>query len=144
MRISDWSSDVCSSDLHPSYAGVSLGLLHGAQPDALVLCHEPGRPHMRGLPHYPVPDLATCLEANLQAARLTSPDVIAVGVAVNTSNLGGADAAARVCAEIEDALGLPCQDPVTMGMARIANRLQSCFASRSEEHTSELQSLMRI
>src|SRR3546814_4819414 len=81
---------------HPSYAGVSLGLLHGAQPDALVLCHEPGRPHMRGLPHYPVPDLATCLEANLQAARLTSPDVIAVGVAVNTSNLGGADAAARV------------------------------------------------
>ena len=114
---------------HPSYAGVSLGLLHGAQPDALVLCHEPGRPHMRGLPHYPVPDLATCLEANLQAARLTSPDVIAVGVAVNTSNLGGADAAARACAEIEEALGLPCQDPVTMGMARIADRLQSCFAS---------------
>src|SRR3546814_1950182 len=99
MRISDWSSDVCSSDL--------------------------------------------CLEANLQAARLTSPDVIAVGVAVNTSNLDGADAAARACAEIEDALGLPCQDPVTMGMARIADRLQSCFA-RSEEHTSELQSLMRI
>ncbi|MFC3716491.1 N-acetyltransferase DgcN [Luteimonas soli] len=114
---------------HPSYAGVSLGLLHGAQPDALVLCHEPGRAHMRGLPHYPVPDLATCLEANLQAARLTSSDVIAVGVAVNTSNLGGADAAARACAEIEDALGLPCEDPVTMGMARIADRLQSCFAS---------------
>src|SRR3546814_12862813 len=103
MRISDWISDVCSSDL------VSLGLLHGAQPDALVLCHESGRAHMRGLPHYPVPDLKTCLEANLQAARLTSPDVIAVGVAVNTSNLDGADAAARGCAEIEDALGLPCQ-----------------------------------
>lgn len=114
---------------HPSYAGVSLGLLHGAQPDALVLCHEPGRPHMRGLPHYPVPDPGTCLEANLQAARLTSPGVVAVGVAVNTSNLGGADAAARACAGIEDALGLPCQDPVTMGVARIADRLQSCFAS---------------
>src|SRR3546814_7483686 len=85
---------------------------------------------MRGLPHYPVPDLKTCLEANLQAARLTSPDVIAVGVAVNTSNLDGADAAARVCAEIEDALGLPCQAPVTMGMARIADRLQC-----SDEHT---------
>src|SRR5690606_9078714 len=78
---------------HPSYAGVSLGLLHGAQPDALVLCHEPGRAHMRGLPHYPVPDLKTCLEANLEAARLTNPDVIAVGVAVNTSQAGGADAA---------------------------------------------------
>src|SRR3546814_14812894 len=83
---------------HPSYAGVSLGLLHGAQPDALVLCHESGRAHMRGLPHYPVPDLKTCLEANLQAARLTSPDVIAVGVAVNTSNpIGRASWRGRVC-----------------------------------------------
>lgn len=114
---------------HPSYAGVSLGLLHGAQADALVLCHEPGRAHMRGLPHYPVPDLKTCLDANLQHARLTNPDVVAVGVAVNTSNLGGADAAARACSQIEDTLGLPCQDPVTMGTARIIDRLQSCFAS---------------
>jgi len=114
---------------HPSYAGVSLGLLHGAQADALVLCHEPGRAHMRGLPHYPVPDLKTCLEANLEAARLTNPDVIAVGVAVNTSQAGGADAAARICKEIEDLLGLPCQDPVSMGVAGIADRLQACFAN---------------
>jgi uncharacterized NAD-dependent epimerase/dehydratase family protein len=114
---------------HPSYAGVSLGLLHGAQADALVLCHEPGRAHMRGLPHYPVPDLKTCLEANLEAARLTNPDVVVVGVAANTSRAGSAEAAARLCADVEDALGLPCQDPVTMGMARIADRLQSCFAS---------------
>lgn len=114
---------------HPSYAGVSLGLLHGAQPDALVLCHEPGRAHMRGLPHYPVPNLKTCLEANLEAARLTNPDVIVVGVAVNTSQAGGADAAARICKEIEDLLGLPCQDPVSMGVAGIVDRLQSCFAN---------------
>src|SRR3546814_15203575 len=84
---------------HPSYAGVSLGLLHGAQPDALVLCHESGRAHMPGLPHYPVPDLKTCLEANLQAARLTSPDVIAVGVAVNNANLDGSALSARVPVE---------------------------------------------
>ncbi|HDO51642.1 MAG TPA: DUF1611 domain-containing protein, partial [Rhizobiales bacterium] len=42
---------------HASYAGVSTGLLHGAQADALVLCHEPTRTHMRGLPHYPLPEL---------------------------------------------------------------------------------------
>src|SRR5258706_78481 len=47
---------------HPSYAGVSLGLIHGAQPDVLVLCHEPTRKHMRGLPHYPLPDLQACIE----------------------------------------------------------------------------------
>ena len=114
---------------HPSYAGVSLGLLHGAQADALVLCHEPGRAHMRGLPHYPVPDLKTCMEANLEAARLTSPDVVVVGVAANTSRADSAEAAERQCREIEDALGLPCQDPVRTGMARIVDRLQSCFAS---------------
>ena len=107
---------------HPSYAGVSLGLLHGAQPDALVLCHEPGRAHMRGLPHYPVPGLADTLEANLQAARLTSPGVVPVGVALNTSKLD-ADAAARACREAEDQLGLPAQDPVRDGVARIADRL---------------------
>lgn len=111
---------------HPSFAGVSLGLLHGAQPDALVLCHEPGRAHMRGIPGRALPDLATCLAANLEAAKLTSPDVQAVGVALNTSKLSAAEAS-RVCAETEDALGLPCQDPVTMGTARIVDRMLECF-----------------
>lgn len=107
---------------HPSYAGVSLGLLHGAQPDALVLCHEPGRPHMRGLRHYPVPDLRTTLAANLAAARLTNPGAIAVGIALNTSRLDPAEAT-RACRETEDLLGLPAQDPVRDGVARIVDRL---------------------
>lgn len=113
---------------HPSYAGVSLGLLHGAQPDALVLCHEPGRPSMRGLPHYLLPDIKTCLEANLEAARLTSPKVVAAGVAMNTSKLDEQDAL-RVCREAEDRLGVPCQDPVKMGVGRIVDRLLSCVDS---------------
>jgi uncharacterized NAD-dependent epimerase/dehydratase family protein len=113
---------------HPSFAGVSLGLLHGAQPDALVLCHEPGRSHMRGLPHYSLPDLKTCLEANLRAARLTQPRVVAVGVAFNTSKLS-AHAAADACKAAEDLLGLPCEDPVTMGVNNIVDRLLACFAN---------------
>lgn len=113
---------------HPSYAGVSLGLLHGAQADALVLCHEPTRRHMRGLPHYPIPELKLCLEANLAAARLTNPAVKAVGIALNTSNLPAAEAAA-MCREIGDRLGLPCQDPVSMGVEAIVDQLLSCCAS---------------
>lgn len=113
---------------HPSYAGVSLGLLHGSQPDALVLCHEAGRRHMRGLPGYPLPDLARCLEANLAAARLTSPAVKAVGVALNTSNLPASEALA-LCREIGDRLELPCTDPVSMGVAPIVDNLLACSAN---------------
>ena len=54
---------------HPSFAGVSLGLLHGAQPDALVMCHEPTRRHMRGLPDRPLPDLGDCIGPTCEAAR---------------------------------------------------------------------------
>jgi uncharacterized NAD-dependent epimerase/dehydratase family protein len=112
---------------HPSYAGVSLGLLHGAQPDALVLCHEATRKHMRGLPEFPVPDLECCLEANLVAARLTNPAVKAVGVALNTSGLDP-HAAPEACREISRRLGLPCQDPVTMGVEYIVDNLLACCA----------------
>lgn len=111
---------------HASFAGVSLGLLHGAQPDALVLCHEPGRPHMRGLKHCPLPDLGTALEANLSAARLTNPDVRAVGVALNTSRFDNAEAE-RLCRETEDQLGLPTQDPVREGVSRIVDEIQARF-----------------
>jgi uncharacterized NAD-dependent epimerase/dehydratase family protein len=114
---------------HPSFAGVSLGLLHGAQPDALVLCHEPGREHMRGLPGRALPELAACLEANLFAAKLTNPDVEAVGVALNTSRLRVQDAQ-RACREVSDALGLPCQDPIRDGVQLIVDRLTQCFEER--------------
>lgn len=120
---------------HPSYAGVSLGLLHGAQPAALVICHQPGRESMRGLAGRKLPGLRECLEANIVAARLTSPDVQAVGVALNTSALSPAEAE-RACAEASDLLGLPAQDPVSMGVNLIIDRLISCFEpSRAAANT---------
>src|SRR5690348_7224499 len=113
---------------HPSYAGVSLGLLHGSQPDALVLCHEPTRKHMRGLPDSPLPDLERCLDANIEAARLTNPAVKAVGIALNTSNLPGHEAKA-MCREISGRFQLPCEDPVTMGVEGIVDNLLACCAN---------------
>jgi uncharacterized NAD-dependent epimerase/dehydratase family protein len=111
---------------HPSYAGVSLGLLHGSQPNALVMCHEPTRTHMRGLPGRALPPLKECLLANLEAARVTQPEVVAVGIALNTSKLD-AMAARRVCEQIENDLALPCEDPIAMGASRIVRRLLDCF-----------------
>lgn len=107
---------------HASFAGVSLGLLHGAQPDAIVLCHEPNRPHMRGLPGYKLPGLEDCIAANLAAARLTNPAVRCVGVSVNSGDME-ADARARLIGETEAALGLPCVDPLVTGVGRLVDRL---------------------
>jgi uncharacterized NAD-dependent epimerase/dehydratase family protein len=107
---------------HASYAGVSLGLLHGAQADALVMCHEPTRPHMRGLPDYKLPDIAACIAANEAAARLTNPDATCIGISVNTAGLDAAAADAylkRVAGEF----GLPAVDPFRTGVAAIVDRL---------------------
>ena len=120
---------------HPSFAGVSTGLLHGAQPAAIVMCHDPSRPHMRGLPHYALPDLAECLAANLQVARLTSPDVQAVGVALNTVQLDE-DAARRLCADTADRLGLPATDPYRFGADVITERMIQCFAPSTHATTA--------
>ena len=112
---------------HPSFAGVSTGLLHGAQPTAILLCHDPSRPHMRGLPHFALPGLADCLAANLSVARLTSPDVQAVGIALNTVKLDE-DRARRLCADTEAAIGLPCTDPFRFGADSIVDRMLRCVA----------------
>lgn len=107
---------------HASYAGVSLGLLHGAQADVLVMCHEPTRPHMRGLPEYKLPDLASCIAANETAARLTNPDARCIGISINTSGLDKA-AAEKLLRETEAKHGLPAVDPFRTGVAAIVDRL---------------------
>jgi uncharacterized NAD-dependent epimerase/dehydratase family protein len=107
---------------HASYAGVTLGLIHGAQPDALVVCHEPTRPHMRGLPTYKPPDLQDCIDANLAAARLTNNAVRCVGLSINSAGLDAA-AARDYLRATGDRLGLPCVDPVRTGVGPIVDNL---------------------
>jgi uncharacterized NAD-dependent epimerase/dehydratase family protein len=108
---------------HPSYAGVTMGLVHGAQPDALVLCHEPTRTHMRGLPHQALPDIGACIDGHLAAARLTNPDALCVGIAVNSSAMGDDDARADLLRSLSDRFEIPALDPVRDGVAPIADRL---------------------
>ncbi|WP_119460394.1 N-acetyltransferase DgcN [Rhodospirillaceae bacterium SYSU D60014] len=107
---------------HPSFAGVSLGLLHGAQPDVLVMCHEPTRRHMRGLPDRALPDLADCMEANIAAARLTNPDVRCVGFSINTASLDDR-AAGEYLASVEDRFGMPAVDPFRNGAGPIVDAI---------------------
>jgi uncharacterized NAD-dependent epimerase/dehydratase family protein len=105
-----------------SYAGVTIGLIHGAQPAALVVCHEAGRPHMRSMPHFPVIDIPTCIEANLQAARLTNPDVRCVGASINTVNLSEQEGR-DFCKRVSDEIGLPTVDALRDGVASIVDNI---------------------
>ncbi len=107
---------------HPSYAGVSLGLLHGAQAQVLILCHEPTREHMRGLPGQAIPDLLDCIEANERAAKVTSPKAKVYGLAINTSGLS-AEAASEYLASTEERCSLPCADPMRQGCGRIIDHI---------------------
>lgn len=107
---------------HAAYAGVTLGLLHGSQPDAIVLCHEPTRPHMRGTPTVPMPDLQAVIDANIAAGRLTNPDIRCIGVSVNTSALSDGEAD-KLLQELEAKLGLPCVDAFRHGAARLVDAL---------------------
>jgi uncharacterized NAD-dependent epimerase/dehydratase family protein len=107
---------------HPAYAGVTMGLIHGSQPDALVLCHAAGRARMDDSPDYELPQLEETLELNLRVARRTNPNARFVGVAINTSALDERSAKSLL-ADTQAKLGLPCCDPVRTGVANIADYL---------------------
>ena len=109
---------------HPAYAGVTLGLLHGSQPDAIVLCHDPSRQTIDEYPDFPIPDLRVVIEDYLRAGRLTNRAMRCVGLSINTSSLSDTDCAdyfRRVTAE----LGLPVCDPVRTGVDVLAAALLS-------------------
>ena len=107
---------------HPAFAGVSLGLLHGSQPDALVICHDLNRSHMRGLPQSQFPSVEATIALNLQAAKLTNPNVKVVGITVNTSSVS-VEEGQRICAQLSEQFSLPCADPLRDGTDSIVSTL---------------------
>ncbi len=106
---------------HPSFAGVTLGLLHGAQPDAFVVCHEPTRKTMRGVAHA-LPSIDDVIDMTIRCGRLTNPEIRCVGIAINTQALSDADARAAL-AEAAKLHALPAVDPVRYGVGAIVDRM---------------------
>jgi uncharacterized NAD-dependent epimerase/dehydratase family protein len=113
------------SVFHPLYAGVSLGLLHGTQPDVIVMCHEVGREQVMGLPDYSTPSIAEAIELTLRLARRTNPQVRCAGVSLNTAHLE-AVRAHEVLAEHSRVLGLPTADPLRPG-AELNGLVDACL-----------------
>jgi uncharacterized NAD-dependent epimerase/dehydratase family protein len=107
---------------HPSYAAVTLGLLHGSQPDALVLCHDPSRTTIEGYPDFPIPDLKQAIDRYVEAGRLTNQAVRCVGISINSSSLSD-DEWAAYAGELENRLKLPVCDPMRGGVQAIADAL---------------------
>ena len=106
---------------HPSFAGVSLALLHGTQPDAFVVCHEPTRSTMRNV-SAPIASIEAAIAQTTALGRLTNPNIRCAGIALNTSLLDAADAEESLSrtARIH---GLPTCDPVRDGVAAIVDNL---------------------
>lgn len=110
---------------HPSYAGVSLGLLHGSQPDVVVVCHEPGRTAMAGLPDVALPTVEEVIDLTLALGRRTNSAIRCAGLSLNTSTLSPAEAEMMLAAE-SARLGLPVADPVRGGAA-FERLVESCL-----------------
>ena len=108
---------------HASYSGVTMALIHGGQPDALILAHEPTRKHMRGLPDHSLPSLEQLRDVALTMARVVNPDCYVAGVSVNTAKMGEEEARAYL-ADLEEHLGLPCVDPYRQGAGRLVEALK--------------------
>ncbi|MGZ9810472.1 DUF1611 domain-containing protein [Pseudoroseicyclus sp. H15] len=101
---------------HPSFAAVTLGLVHGSQPDLMVLCHQAGRTEVAGLTDYPLPDWEQALRSYTEAARLTNHKARVAAISLNCSRLP-AGARASALAAASAATGLPAFDPMAGSIA---------------------------
>ena len=109
---------------HPSYSGVTMALVHGGQPDALILCHEPTRSHMRGLPGYSLPTLKELNDTAIEFAKVVNKNVKVIGVSVNTSNMEN-EKALEYLKQVEEEMKLPTVDPVLTGTSRLVEELDN-------------------
>ncbi|WP_415644144.1 DUF1611 domain-containing protein [Sphingomonas antarctica] len=99
---------------HPSYAGVTLALLHGSQPDIFVVCHNPNRRHILGHEEFSLPTIQAVIDQTVTLGRLTNPAIRCAGVSLNTAGMS-AQAAAATIRDTGNAVDLPAADPMRGG-----------------------------
>ena len=116
------------SILHPGYSGVSLGLLHGSLPHALIMCHQPSRKTFRHNSWLSIPPLADVIALHEALAAPLRP-ARTIGVSLNTSDLPD-DEARRVIESIARETGLPATDPIRYDTAPLVNAILEFDARR--------------
>jgi uncharacterized NAD-dependent epimerase/dehydratase family protein len=111
--------------LHPSFSGVSMALLHGSQPDVIVLCHDASRTALLGSPDFKLPTVEEVIDINLRLGSRTNEAIRCGGVTINTASLGPDEADSLLDRE-SARLGLPVADPIRGG-ARFERLLDFCL-----------------
>ncbi len=101
---------------NPAYAAVSLGLLHGSQPDVFVVCHDPARKVILGMENFALPAIEEVIDLTIRLGSRTNPAIRCAGVSLNTASLDAEGAEALMTAE-RARLGLPVADPIRGGAA---------------------------
>lgn len=114
---------------HPGYSGVALGLLHGSQPDAFVLCHDATRTAVSGWEHYPLPSIDDAIDLHVLLGSRTNPGIRCVGISVNTSMLPAHERTQYLRA-MSAATGLPCVDPIIDGCSAIVESIKQHFPEK--------------
>lgn len=112
--------------LHPAYAGVSLALLHGSQPDVFVVCHDPTRERMLGDEAFAVPTIEQIIDVTLRLGALTNPEIRVGGISLNTGALSAEEASDVIAAEAQR-LRLPVADPIRGG-AEFERLVSACVS----------------
>jgi len=112
---------------HPGYSGVSLGLLHGSQPDAFVVCHDATRTVISGWEHYTLPSVQDCIDQHVLLGSRTNPDIRCVGISINTSQLPK-DERMDYLVRLSDKTGLPCVDPLIDGCKAIVDYIKQQYS----------------
>ncbi|MEZ4456624.1 MAG: DUF1611 domain-containing protein [Gemmatimonadales bacterium] len=118
---------------HPGYSGVTIGLLHGSCPDALILCHQATRTHIgeyRTTPWLRIPPLSRYVEIYEMVGSAVHPTKV-IGVCLNTYDLDD-EAARKACAAAAAETGLPCTDPVRFDPAPLVNAIERARAGYRE------------
>lgn len=108
---------------HPAYSAVSLALLHGSCPDAIIMCHRPGRTHHNERPDCPIAPIEEQIRLNESLTAPLQPARV-VGIAINTAGMSEEEAV-RHRAEIAERTGLPVSDPVRFGVEPLLAAIRS-------------------
>lgn len=108
--------------VHPAFAGVTLGLLHGSQPDTFVVCHEPGRNELSAFPGFPTAGISELINLTITLGRIVSPNIRCAGLSINTSKMDEASARAEL-SFLARMHKVPAVDPVRFGVAALVDHL---------------------